>query len=46
LNDKVERALDDDPASARWSMHATVNDVIGIYYRIHGRFMACGAPIT
>lgn len=37
-NDKVERALDDDPASALWSMHATVNDVIGIHYRIHGRF--------
>ena len=37
-NDKVERALDDDPASALWSMHATVNDVIGIHYRIHGHF--------
>ena len=37
-NDKVERALEDDPASALWSMHATVNDVIGIHYRIRGRF--------
>lgn len=37
-NDKVERALDDDPASALWSMHATVNDVITIHYRIHGHF--------
>jgi hypothetical protein len=37
-NEKVERALEDDPASALWSMHATVNDVIGIHYRIRGRF--------
>jgi predicted nucleotidyltransferase len=37
-NDKVQRALVDDPASALWSMHATVNDVIGIHYRVHGRF--------
>jgi hypothetical protein len=37
-NDKVERALENDPFSALWSMHATVNDVIGIHYRIRGRF--------
>lgn len=37
-NDKVERALDADPASALWSMHATVNDVIAIHYRVHGHF--------
>lgn len=37
-NDKVERGLDDDPVSALWSMHATVNDVIAIHYRIHGHF--------
>ncbi len=37
-NDKVERALDGDPASALWSMHATVNDVLNIHYRICGRF--------
>ena len=37
-NDKVERALEDDPASALWSMHATVNDVLGIHYRVRGRF--------
>lgn len=37
-NDKVERALDDDLASALWSMHATVNDVIAIHYRICGHF--------
>jgi hypothetical protein len=37
-NDKVERALDADPASALWSMHATVNDMIGIHYRVRGRF--------
>lgn len=37
-NDKVERVLSDDPESALWSMHATVNDVVGIHYRIHGRF--------
>lgn len=37
-NDKVERALDDDPASSLWSMHATINDVIAIHYRVRGRF--------
>lgn len=37
-NDKAERVLDEDPASALWSMHAIVNDVIGIHYRIRGRF--------
>lgn len=37
-NDKAERALDDDPASALWSMHATINDVVDIHFRVHGRF--------
>lgn len=37
-DDKVRRALVDDPASALWSMHATVNDVLGIHYRLAGRY--------
>lgn len=37
-NDKVERALVSDPASSLWSMHATVNDVLNIHYRVRGRY--------
>lgn len=36
-NDKVARALESDPASALWSMHATVNDVVAVHYRARGR---------
>jgi hypothetical protein len=37
-NDKVERALEADPESALYSMHATIGDVLAIHYRVHGRF--------
>jgi hypothetical protein len=37
-NEKVERPLQSDPESSLYSMHATLDTVLEIHYRVHGCF--------
>ena len=37
-NNKVERALKDDPISSLYSMHANIGDVLKIHFRFNGKW--------
>ncbi len=37
-NNKVERALESDPSSSLYSMHANIGEILKIHYRINGKW--------
>ena len=37
-NNKVERALNEDPTSSMYSMHANIGDVLKIHFRFNGKW--------
>ena len=42
---KVERDLEEDPASALYSMHANIGEVLKIHYRLHARWWVSSKKI-